>query len=131
MVQANAGLPNIVDGETVFSVAPDEYIEAVAAMVDEGVSVVGGCCGTNPDYIAKEAALVAGRAAVERDVAPACGITSASHATLLVGRDVATIGERINPTGKRSSRPRFAKAISTMCWAKPFPRRKRAPTRST
>lgn len=62
MVQANAGLPSIVDGKTVFSVAPDEYIEAVAAMVDEGVSVVGGCCGTNPDYIAKEAALVAGRA---------------------------------------------------------------------
>ena len=70
-------------------------------MVDEGVSVVGGCCGTNPDYIAKEAVLVAGRAPVERDVAPACGITSASHATLLVGRDVATIGERINPTGKK------------------------------
>ena len=101
MVQANAGLPSIVDGKTVFSVAPDEYIEAVAAMVDEGVSVVGGCCGTNPDYIAKEAALVAGRAPVERDVAPACGITSASHATLLAGRDVATIGERINPTGKK------------------------------
>lgn len=101
MVQANAGLPSIVDGKTVFSVAPDEYIEAVAAMADEGVSVVGGCCGTNPDYIAKEAALVAGRAPVERDVAPACGITSASHATLLTGRDVATIGERINPTGKK------------------------------
>ncbi len=61
MVQANAGLPSIVDGKTVFSVAPDEYIEAVAAMVDEGVSVVGGCCGTNPDYIAKEAELVAAR----------------------------------------------------------------------
>ena len=44
---------------------------------------------------------MAGRAPVERDVAPACGITSASHATLLTGRDVATIGERINPTGKK------------------------------
>ncbi len=49
---------------------PMNTSEAVAAMVDEGVSVVGGCCGTNPDYIAKEAALVAGRAPVERDVAP-------------------------------------------------------------
>ncbi len=101
MVQANAGLPSIVDGETVFSVTPDDYIQAVAAMVDEGVSVVGGCCGTNPAYIAKEAELVAGRTPVARDVAPACGITSASRATLLTGRDVATIGERINPTGKK------------------------------
>ena len=107
MVQANAGLPSIVDGKTVFSVTPDEYIEAVAAMVSEGVTVVGGCCGTNPAYIAKEAALVAGRVPVARDVAFACGITSASHATLLTGRDVATIGERINPTGKKKLKAAF------------------------
>ncbi len=101
MVQANAGLPSIVDGETVFSVGPDEYIQAVAAMVDEGVSVIGGCCGTDPTYIEKEAELVRGRVPLARAVAPACGITSASRATLLSGRDVATIGERINPTGKK------------------------------
>ena len=101
MVQANAGLPSIVDGKTVFSVTPDDYIRAVSAMIDEGVSVIGGCCGTNPAYIAKEAELICGRKPLHREISPACGITSASHATLFSGRSVATIGERINPTGKK------------------------------
>lgn len=101
MVQANAGLPAIVDGQTVYSITPDAYVEAVAGMVEDGVSVVGGCCGTSPAYIEKIAELLSSRAPVQRQVQPACGITSASHATLLTGRDVATIGERINPTGKK------------------------------
>ena len=101
MVQANAGLPQMQDGRTVYGIGPDEYVQAVAGMVDDGVSVLGGCCGTTPDYVRGMAQLVAGRTPVSRSVQPACSLTSAQQAVVLRGRNVATIGERINPTGKK------------------------------
>lgn len=58
IVQANAGLPELVDGQTMYSISPDEYAEAVGLMVEAGVRIIGGCCGTDPDYIRKLAALL-------------------------------------------------------------------------
>ena len=51
IVQANAGLPSVVGGETTYSVDAAEYAEAVAGLVDAGATIIGGCCGTDPDYI--------------------------------------------------------------------------------
>lgn len=51
IVQANAGLPALDNGETTYSINPHEYAEAVRNLVDAGVAIVGGCCGTDPDYI--------------------------------------------------------------------------------
>ena len=48
MVQANAGLPHVEDGVTVYDIGPDEFAAAVVPMLDSGVSILGGCCGTNP-----------------------------------------------------------------------------------
>ncbi|WP_350454781.1 homocysteine S-methyltransferase family protein [Slackia heliotrinireducens] len=101
MAQANAGLPSVVDGHTVYSIMPDEYANAVQAMVDEGVSVIGGCCGTNPDYIRQLAAMVEGNRPPHREVETPFSLTSAQNAVVLRGREVAVIGERINPTGKK------------------------------
>ena len=101
MVQANAGLPSVRGGRTVYSIGPDEYAAAVAGMVDDGATILGGCCGTNPDYIRKVAALVEARAPRRIAPEPPCAVTSASRAVVLSGRDVAVIGERINPTGKK------------------------------
>ncbi|QKF07105.1 dihydropteroate synthase [Berryella wangjianweii] len=101
MVQANAGLPALVDGRTVFNVSPDEYAESVARMIEAGVSVVGGCCGTDPTYIARLANLMQGRTPTRAAPAPVCAITSAQQALTLTGRQVGVIGERINPTGKK------------------------------
>ncbi|MBR2837378.1 MAG: homocysteine S-methyltransferase family protein, partial [Kiritimatiellae bacterium] len=51
-VKPNAGLPEIVGGKTVFRVGPEEFAEDAAALVANGASVVGGCCGTTPAHIA-------------------------------------------------------------------------------
>lgn len=51
IVQANAGLPKLSEGKTVYSVGPEEYADAVREMLGAGVRIVGGCCGTTPDYI--------------------------------------------------------------------------------
>jgi 5-methyltetrahydrofolate--homocysteine methyltransferase len=51
IVQPNAGLPKMVDGQTVYDVGPKKYADAMEQMIREGVTVVGGCCGTTPEYI--------------------------------------------------------------------------------
>ncbi len=103
MVQANAGLPQIVDGRTVFGITPQDYAAAVARMVEAGVAIVGGCCGTNPDYIRLLAQLVEGREPSPRTPLDACTVSSAQNLVALrrESADVAVIGERINPTGKK------------------------------
>lgn len=101
MVQANAGLPKVVEGRTVFEVGPAAYAEAASVLIDAGATIVGGCCGTAPAYIEGLAAIVAGRRPRPRSIRPVCGVTSANREVVLEGRDVAVIGERINPTGKK------------------------------
>lgn len=103
MVQANAGLPRVEDGRTVYDIGPEPYAAAVADMVADGVGVIGGCCGTNPSHIGLLAGIVADRAPARR---PACTSLTAASAQSLValpegGRRVAVVGERINPTGKK------------------------------
>ncbi|MEG0071768.1 MAG: homocysteine S-methyltransferase family protein [Raoultibacter sp.] len=102
MVQANAGLPKIVEGKTVYDITPSAYAEALVPLLDAGASIVGGCCGTDPVYIEKIAALVAGRCVTARQVVPSFSITSAQNIVVLPsdGSGFAVVGERINPTGR-------------------------------
>ncbi len=105
MVQANAGLPSVVEGRTVYDIGPEEYCAAVAPMLEAGVRVVGGCCGTTPDYIAGERALLSAASShvvsgADIDVRPLTATSAQSLFSLLPG-EVGVIGERINPTGKK------------------------------
>ena len=101
MAQANAGLPHVEDGVTLYDIKPAEYCEAVRDMLDAGVTVIGGCCGTTPDYVAGEKDLLAGRAPAARDVCRDFAVTSSQRLVSLPAGHVGVIGERINPTGKR------------------------------
>ena len=103
IVQANAGLPHVEDGRTVFDIDPDAYARAAGDMVEDGVGILGGCCGTDPRYIERLAPLLANRAPHTRTVAKALTVTSAQNLVTLPigGRKIAVIGERINPTGKK------------------------------
>ena len=47
----NAGHPIVIDGRTFYESAPDYFGEGLAAIVRDGVSIVGGCCGTTPEHI--------------------------------------------------------------------------------
>ncbi|MGO5210478.1 homocysteine S-methyltransferase family protein [Parafannyhessea sp. LCP21S3_E6] len=101
MAQANAGLPHVEDGVTLYDIKPAEYCEAVRDMLDAGVTVIGGCCGTTPDYIAGERDLLAGRTPAARDVCRDFAVASSQRLVSLPAGHVGVIGERINPTGKR------------------------------
>ena len=116
MTQPNAGLPRVVDGTTVFDVGPEAFAQAMLPTIEAGATVVGGCCGTTPDHIRALRQLVneqpSPRTACPEDAArsfpnpryrPAFTVTSAQEmANLPEGEaQVAVIGERINPTGKK------------------------------
>ena len=104
MVQANAGLPRVDDdGNTVFDIQAPEYAEAVAGMIADGVSVVGGCCGTTPAHMAALRTLIDNHTPSPRRRKPSMSATSAQTVVDLPcdGHKIAVIGERINPTGKK------------------------------
>ena len=104
MVQANAGLPHVDDeGNTVYDVHPDDYARAVAGMIEDGVGIVGGCCGTTPDHMRRLADLIRDHAPALRHRKPSLSVTSAQSVVDLPvgGHKIAVIGERINPTGKK------------------------------
>ena len=105
LVEPNAGLPELVDGETVFRLTPEPFARKTAAFAAAGVQILGGCCGTTPDHIAALRRAVEG---MERRK-PVCrvggsSIVLTSRSSLVrIGEDspLAIIGERINPTGKK------------------------------
>ena len=52
IVQPNAGLPQNVDGEMVYTLAVQEYVDVLSSFIEEyGVQIIGGCCGTTPEFI--------------------------------------------------------------------------------
>ncbi|MCK4880849.1 MAG: homocysteine S-methyltransferase family protein, partial [Bacteroidales bacterium] len=51
LVHANAGLPQYVDGKTVFPELPGEMASQIEELVTAGANIVGGCCGTTPEHI--------------------------------------------------------------------------------
>ena len=105
MVQPNAGLPRVEDGVTVFDVSPEDFAAAMEGMLDAGASVIGGCCGTSPEYTRELRRMAdARRVPAPRAYEPACVLCSAQEAAVLpVGVPrIAVIGERINPTDRKS-----------------------------
>jgi methionine synthase I (cobalamin-dependent) len=55
-IKANAGLPEVVDGKTVYRQTPDEFAAYVPQLISAGASFIGGCCGTTPEFIRAAAA---------------------------------------------------------------------------
>ena len=106
VVKPNAGLPKVVDGETVFLVGPEAFARDVADLVKAGAVVVGGCCGTTPAHLAAvrrtvDALAAAGELPASRPPVAKTVITSYARAVELPFDDSLVIGERINPTGKK------------------------------
>lgn len=50
-MKPNAGLPQLVDGQTRYTQTPEQFASYVPALVEAGAAFLGGCCGTNPDFI--------------------------------------------------------------------------------
>ena len=99
----NAGLPEAINGKTVYDLSADEFADAVAEAVKLGARLVGGCCGTTPEYIKALSAKLAGEKPAEITRKTNTVITSYCKAHCFDGK-ITLIGERINPTGKKRLR---------------------------
>ncbi|UPU35807.1 homocysteine S-methyltransferase family protein [Geomonas paludis] len=102
--QANAGLPILKDGVTVFPGTPDEMTAYHDRMIGLGVRVIGGCCGTTPAHIAAIKDALSGKQVAftaKEDDGTTWISSRGSFAAIGKKHPVALIGERINPTGKK------------------------------
>ncbi len=51
IIQANAGIPELIDGETLFRESPEMMASYVPELIKAGANIIGGCCGTTPEHI--------------------------------------------------------------------------------
>ena len=106
ILKPNAGLPKSENGKTVYDITPQEFASEVCALIQKGVLIAGGCCGTTPEHISlltKNGANIAPIPVKEKRYTL---VSSYTHAVIFGERPV-LIGERINPTGKK----RFKEAL--------------------
>jgi 5-methyltetrahydrofolate--homocysteine methyltransferase len=102
-VQPNAGLPVNRGGKTVFEMPMEKVAGYALPFVNAGADIVGGCCGTTPDYIRMISASLKGARPKERTAQPGMAFTSRMM-TIYAGdgHPFVKIGEKINPTGRKA-----------------------------
>jgi len=100
IVNPNAGLPEIIDGKTVFSLLPEDFAKKMVDICEAGATILGGCCGTTPVYMEamiKATKEISYKLPSQKDDT----IVSSYTHSVIVGDKPILIGERINPTGKK------------------------------
>ncbi len=100
ILKPNAGLPTLEGDRTVFDISAESFAEEVAELVSEGVRIVGGCCGTTPDYIRCTLEKIKGIRPKKTEKKDYTVVSSYTNAVVF-GDSPVLIGERINPTGKK------------------------------
>jgi 5-methyltetrahydrofolate--homocysteine methyltransferase len=102
----NAGLPSVVDGLMHYDLTPDALAEHLAKFVTEyGVQVVGGCCGTTPEHLARVIETVRPLKAARRAPVLEPAVASIYSATTYQqDRSVLLVGERTNANGSKKFR---------------------------
>lgn len=99
IVQANAGLPEVVNSETVFSFSPEKYQHYAKTFLELGVQIIGGCCGTGPEHINMISSLI--EESSLRVSKPKKKHVLCSQTQVVNFDEFTIIGERINPTGNK------------------------------
>src|SRR5471030_1566016 len=100
MVQPNAGLPTLsIGNETKYDVTKEEFADTLCSFIDSGVRVIGGCCGTTPDYIRELCSRVKDKKFEPIENESYAAIFKPSKIVKING--VKIISERNNPTGKK------------------------------
>jgi len=95
-------MPELIDGQTVFNVEPEEFAEVGKKLVEEGAAIIGGCCGTTPEHIRALKEAVKG-IPVKAPLQTKRRMLTSERKSVEITLDgrFMVIGERINPTGKK------------------------------
>ncbi len=97
----NAGLPEVIDGKTVFPLKPEDFVKYVDPFVELGTWVIGGCCGTDPEHIKLLKEKVYHLTPIKRPQLLGTRVAGRNK-VVFIGEHYfpVIVGERINPTGK-------------------------------
>ena len=110
VAKPNAGLPQMKDGQTVYDMEAEDFADHMVVLTQEGADILGGCCGTTPEYIRQMTELLREKGEMEktscykRGSAVVRRALSSERFTREIDLNGAfqIIGERINPTGKKA-----------------------------
>ena len=105
IVQANRGLPRILNGATIYDLKLTEFTSAYDKFYEMGVAIMGGCCGTDPDFI-NAISVHKGKPILMKENPYKTLCCSATN--LVEIKDVQVCGERLNPTGKKKLKEALA-----------------------
>ncbi len=97
-IEPNAGLPRFEGGKTIYDTDAEEFSDVMLDIALSGVNILGGCCGTTPEYIKKTVQKTADLPVAIRQNYPDA-ICSHSRVADFSKKSL-VIGERVNPTGK-------------------------------
>ncbi len=115
----NAGLPSVVEGAMHYDLGATEMTEHLTTFVEEfGVSAVGGCCGTTPEYIAGLVDALGGRTPAKRQPTTIPAVTS-TYSSVALHQDTSLliIGERTNANGSKAFRDAMLEGDVDTCVA--------------
>lgn len=102
LVKPNAGLPELVDGETIYPMDAEEFASYGPAFIEAGAGILGGCCGTTPEHIRRlEETVKDLKVLPPENRHPAMLASERKSQEILLDGNFLIIGERINPTGKK------------------------------
>jgi 5-methyltetrahydrofolate--homocysteine methyltransferase len=115
LVQPNAGMPREEDGQTYYDVSPGGFADSMLEMLEAGVALVGGCCGTTPEHIKALADRIQkynddninnfpgiSQEFYDEKLESAQPTACTPNKSVEYGKSTIIIGERINPTGKKN-----------------------------
>jgi 5-methyltetrahydrofolate--homocysteine methyltransferase len=97
VAKANAGLPDPATGE--YKIKARDFAEEAASLVPFGVRFIGGCCGTDPDYIRELRRIFSNKRYQHQDTKVPVAVCTPERVVVI--DEPRIIGERINPTGKK------------------------------
>lgn len=103
IAKPNAGLPSLDEaGNTIYDMEAPEFAASMKELVEAGASILGGCCGTTPEYIRMLKETTGTLPIIHRQPSARRLLTS-ERQTISFGLDdnFIIVGERINPTGKK------------------------------
>jgi len=99
-LKPNAGLPQLVDGKTIFPETPEDMARFAEIYAESGFAFLGGCCGSTPAHLAAIAKAVKGKKPNVQKKQYVCTLASRTKTQTI--DDFTVIGERINPTGRKN-----------------------------
>jgi 5-methyltetrahydrofolate--homocysteine methyltransferase len=108
IVKPNAGMPRIENGETRFDLSCEAFRQYIKPLCEAGANLIGGCCGTDPDYIRAIAEEAQGLQPIPWNSALPPALTSVSD-EICFGRPFRVIGDRIGSDGD----PRLREALES------------------